>query len=205
MARTRNELSSIDFHQLIGGPLSAVVKAQAEAARTTVEFIQSVGFKGGQGGGGNQGEAKEGLEWGEVRSATFQYKRVNDDGQPVDATVTVPLLTMLPIPYIRVDNTDIEFNAKITDVVTSESTLSVGVDTSASGGYSFPLSPWKAEFKATMSTKYDSKSRSTFNSEYQMNVKVHAVQDEMPAGLTRLLGILEKSVLPVGEGKDQTQ
>ena len=38
------ELSSIDFSAVIGGPLTAVVEAQSTAAMSTVDFIKSVGF-----------------------------------------------------------------------------------------------------------------------------------------------------------------
>jgi len=39
------ELSSIDFESMLGGPLIAVVHAQAQAAMSTVNFIKEVGFK----------------------------------------------------------------------------------------------------------------------------------------------------------------
>jgi hypothetical protein len=39
------ELASIDFANLIGGPLMAVVDAQAKAAQSTVAFIKRVGFQ----------------------------------------------------------------------------------------------------------------------------------------------------------------
>ena len=38
------ELASLDFKNLIGGPLSAVVEAQAMAAESTVNFIKNMGF-----------------------------------------------------------------------------------------------------------------------------------------------------------------
>lgn len=45
MAPHGRELSSIDFESMLGGPLSAVVNAQAQAAMTTVTFIKEVGFE----------------------------------------------------------------------------------------------------------------------------------------------------------------
>lgn len=41
------ELSSIDFQAMLGGPLMAVVNAQAQAAMSSVNFIKAVGFKPG--------------------------------------------------------------------------------------------------------------------------------------------------------------
>ena len=39
------ELSSINFSNMIGSPLRAVIEAQAESALSTVNFIKAVGFK----------------------------------------------------------------------------------------------------------------------------------------------------------------
>ena len=44
MANLGRELSSINFEAMLGGPLIAVVNAQAQAAMTTVDFIKQVGF-----------------------------------------------------------------------------------------------------------------------------------------------------------------
>lgn len=41
------EPSSINFQSMLGGPLIAVVNAQAQAAMSTVNFIKAVGFKPG--------------------------------------------------------------------------------------------------------------------------------------------------------------
>ena len=38
------QLGALPFGNIIGGPLVAAVEAQAKAARSTVEFIQSVAF-----------------------------------------------------------------------------------------------------------------------------------------------------------------
>ena len=39
-----DELASLDFESMIGGPLNAVIKAQAQSAVTSVDFIKAVGF-----------------------------------------------------------------------------------------------------------------------------------------------------------------
>ena len=45
MPNPGQELSSIDFASMLGGPLVAVIDAQAQAAMSTVNFIKEVGFK----------------------------------------------------------------------------------------------------------------------------------------------------------------
>src|SRR5712664_3729781 len=45
MPNVGQELASIDFASMLGGPLIAVVNAQAQAAMSSVNFIKAVGFE----------------------------------------------------------------------------------------------------------------------------------------------------------------
>jgi hypothetical protein len=92
------ELSSIDFQSMIGGPLTAVIKAQAQSAQTSVDFIKSVGF--------NAIDAP--TDPGKPTMVTFEYDKPiesKDSSGAITVTatpfkLTVPILTMLPIPYM---------------------------------------------------------------------------------------------------------
>ena len=113
------ELASLDFANLIGGPLNAVVEAQAKSAITTANFIREVAFDSD----------------GKVIDVNFTYNRKNDDGKDQQFTLTVPFLTMLPVPYITIVDAVVEFNAKITSINESstESTFSQEVNASVGG------------------------------------------------------------------------
>src|SRR6266852_4211047 len=45
MPNVGQELATIDFASMLGGPLVAVVNAQSQAAMSSVNFIKSVGFE----------------------------------------------------------------------------------------------------------------------------------------------------------------
>ena len=49
-ANPGTELSSLNFGNMIGGPLCAVIEAQTQAARATADFIKTVGFDKTTGG-----------------------------------------------------------------------------------------------------------------------------------------------------------
>ncbi|MCW5213126.1 DUF2589 domain-containing protein, partial [Desulfobulbus sp. TB] len=146
------ELSSINFQSMIGGPLTAVIKAQAQSAQTSVDFIKSVGF--------NPSDAQE--DPGKPTMVTFEYTKLiekkDDSGtvstEPVPMQLTVPILTMLPIPFIRVEETTIDFNAKINAVSesTTASSKELGVSLNAKGGWG----PVSAELKCSYSAKKSS-------------------------------------------------
>ena len=183
------ELSSLDFQSMIGGPLSAVVKAQADSAVTSVDFIKAVGFNTNE-----QGQVTDPV------MVTFAYdKPVEETG--ADGTtklvakkynLTVPFLTMLPIPFIRVEETTIDFNAKITSVRESSSKSEHGLNSElkAKAGWGWGSASLKVNYSYKKSTSSNAKVERT----YSMAVHVRAVQDELPAGTERLLGILENVI-----------
>ena len=89
-------LSGIPLNNLIASPLNACVHAQAEAAHTTMNFINSFGLAD------VNGENKEAVY------VTFTYER---EGQKV--LLKVPILTIVPIPYIAIDTLDINFTCTL--------------------------------------------------------------------------------------------
>lgn len=198
MSRAVEELQQIPFSQLIGAPLKAAVEAQALAAQSTIEFIHKVGFKHSGFGGDDQdlvfSDPDEDANAGELRSVTFSYQKKGENEALEEFSLTVPFLAITPIPYIRIDEMTIDFNAKLTDSVERKTSSTFKLDTSVKGSYSAFWSPIKIE--ARVSATYNQKSSSTERQqrEYAMQIHVRAVQDEMPAGLSRMLDILEQAI-----------
>lgn len=275
------ELSSIDFASMIGGPLNAVINAQAQAAISSVNFIKAVGFEpnavdangatqpgkpvyvafkypkevaafqpardeldtitvddGGQdysseptvtliGGGGSGAAAVATVSNGVVTAVTVTNrgsgytqaptvsfsgggaakqakataKVVHTDAvaaQIQEMKLEVPILTMLPIPFITIDEVTIDFHAKITSVEFSKTDESLGVNADLSVQQGWP----GGSAKLNVAVAYQ-KSNSQGNSvdrQYSLAVRMTGSQAEAPAGLDRILGILEKSMFerPVG-------
>ena len=177
-------LQGIPFSALIGGPLGAAVDAQAQSAKTTIDFIQNVGLTGPP-----------------DNRKTIQVEFVYyADGR--EAKLIVPLLTILPIPYLSVDSVDINFKASINASSSTYQENTTQEETAASGSAEVkfgwgPVSA-KASFQASYSSKKDSKAtaESKYSVEYTMEVKVHAGQEDMPAGLAKVLNILGDSITP---------
>lgn len=200
MANPGTELASLDFGNLIGGPLKAVITAQSIAAQSTVDFIKSVGFY--QEG---QTDADGNDIGGTPVYVHFKYPKEISPYQPATEGVpardavyqnmefATPILVMVPVPFIKVDIITIDFNAKITSMETqSESAdLSIGVDLEVKqrwpGG--------SAKLNVAVAYKKSTSSGSSIERTYSMAVHVQASQDEMPAGMEKLLGILEGAMI----------
>lgn len=173
-------LQAIPFGSIIGGPLKACIEAQAMAAQTSWQFIQEVGLNTDP----NTGQK-------EAVNVSFQFMQ---NGHMVQ--LNVPLLTIVPIPYIAIHDIDINFKANISasSSSVSEQSSSSALDVGAEASIGAKWGPFHmdAKMKANYSSKKDSKAtqESKYSVEYTMDVAVKAGQDSMPAGLAKVLELL---------------
>ncbi len=128
-------------------------------------------------------------------------KRTGHDAVPAvyqDMVLQVPILTIVPVPFIRVATTDIELNVKINSINTSEDSSSTNSYAGTTGSASYNGLFVKGNISMNASIAHQKKSSSTeeIKKEYSLNIKIHAVQDDVPAGLGRVLDILEESIVP---------
>ena len=184
-----NALQAIPFAALIGGPLDACIKAQAAAAKTSWEFINQVGLTIDP----VTGEKK-------AINVTFQY---NNNGKMT--TLIVPLLVIVPIPYLAIDKVSIDFLANISAGSSSTSETSsdteLGVDVTAEASLKVGPFSLNVTANANYSSKQHSKASqdSSYSVEYTMGVQVEGGQADMPAGLTTILNILQGSISSVND------
>ncbi len=181
-------MASLPIDVLIARPLDAAVRAQAFAAETTVRFVKEVGLD----------------DNGNVRMTTmrFSYTYVTDEGEEeeVEREISVPFLTMVPIPFIRISEVDIDLSFRIRNIVVDSKEKSLSVSAGAEAN-------WKV-FKVSVNASYSSKrtTKSKIDRSAEVDIRVKAVQDEMPEGLRILLNILNEGLraqevgAPAGQG-----
>ena len=188
-----NAMQAIPFSSMIGGPLNACIEAQAMAARTSWEFIKEVGLNTDEKG---------------QKSAVMVAFSFNRGGRMVQ--LNVPLLTIVPIPYIAINTIDINFKASIS---ASSSTASESSEHTEAGGevnakakLNLGLFSLQANLKANYSSKKDSKAtaESKYSVESTIDVAVKAGQESMPAGMAKVLELLG-TALDVVDAKGELQ
>jgi hypothetical protein len=198
--RAVKELRDIPFGYLIGEPLKAAIEAQAIAAKTTIDFIEKVGFLPHK---VNNIPVRDSMLFadedadaiaGEVRNVKFTYKKRDENNVESSFELSVPILSIVPIPILRVDEVMIDFTAKLTDVVENASKENFQLSAQADGNYKSWWSPVALEFRTAMSYESSKTSSSRYTRDYTMSIHVRAVQDDMPAGLSKILDILESTI-----------
>lgn len=189
------QFAGLQMDQLIGAPLRAAADASTQLANSTADFINSVGFD----------------EKGNVRNVIFGYQQrsVNEDGTSNldEMKVHVPLLAIVPIPNLQVDEVNILFDMEVKQSEKSESAK----DLSASLSGSAKLGFIKVNVSGSVSA-HQSNTRSTDNSA-KYHVDVRATNHGTPEGLARVLDMMAANVAPVlvgstlkdGNGQDLSE
>ncbi len=196
------DLQAMPFGEMIGGPLSACVEAQEKAALTTVNFIRNVGFV----------KDKDNNPTDTVVNVTFMYKRENKMVE-----LTVPLLTIVPIPFIAIDTVNINFKANLKSFQRetgkqkeAESDYQHNYENSSTkkaslGWGSVSRDRSYSSATATVSTKKDSVATQTsqYSVEATIDINVVAHQESMPAGMAKVLEMLNQAIFLEPTDKDE--
>jgi hypothetical protein len=173
-----DQFAGLDMKALIGGPLSAAAEASINLAQGTASFINKVGFN----------EDKS------ARTVLFKFEKSDNDplGNPLksEMRMEVPLLAIVPIPNLQIDEVNILFDMEVRQCEKSDSSTDGGG--SFSGGANFGIA--KMSVSGSVAT-HSSNTRSSDNSA-KYHVDVSAANHGMPEGLARVLDIMAAATSP---------
>lgn len=157
-SKVASALNSIPFGNIIGGPLAACVRAQAEAAQTTIDFIR--GF--------TMTDSELDPEGVEPITVTFTFIMNGEKTR-----MTVPLMTIVPIPYMHIDYVNLNFTADITACDDGKMEAKYATE-----GYT--------------RTEDDEQSVSV---ESKMGINVRASTSSMPSGMAKMLEFFTNNLI----------
>ena len=174
------------MESLIGTPLKAACDAQVMLAQSTVNFIRDVGFEGDK-----------------TRTADFSYTRHvvtgkdglgNDIIDKEDIGLEVPVLAIVNIPSMMVDEVDITFDMEVKSAESSKETQDTKGEYSAKAKLGWGPFSVTANVSGSVASHKENTRSSDNSAKY--HVQVHASQAGTPEGLSRVLDIIQDSVAP---------
>lgn len=146
----------ISFSSLLGVPLAACVEAQQQAAECCYDYVKRVGFQHDD----EQGE----------NSAVMVKFYFELQGQWRE--LSVPLLTLVPLPYMSIGTVDLRFSAEVNANEDGEI-----IGKYADGGYS---------------ENREQEQHHEYSSRF--NVRIQARNGELPSGFQRVLTYLSEHI-----------
>lgn len=172
------QFAGLQMDQLIGAPLRAAAEASTLLADSTAEFINRVGFDGGK-----------------VRTVAFGYQKrsVNEDGTSNldEMKVDIPMLAIVPIPNLQVDEVNVLFDMEVKQSERQESSMDLGASITGT----MNLGIIKVSVTGSISA-HQSNTRSSDNSA-KYHVDVRAANHGTPEGLARVLDMMAANVAPM--------
>jgi hypothetical protein len=198
------QFQGLPMESLIGGPLKAAAQSQIMLARSTAEFITTVGF---------DPDPNDATKPGATRYVTFTFDRPAQGWSPPAANppapggpvpertppiervqLEVPLLAIVPVPNLQIDTVDIVFDMEVKSSETQreENDLQVGWEVEAGA----QIGPFHIQVKVNGQVKQHKEYTRSSDNSARYHVEVHATNHGMPEGLARVFDIMASSIAP---------
>lgn len=165
-------MKAIDFGSLLGAQVTGLVEAELEAAESTSQFIEAVGFKKSEDGS---------LA---LRMVAFDMVRRDSDGKMRKHTINIPALTLVPLPLLTVESATIDFYARVESVL----------DRQDDEQSKLPRRRFATAKRKRLVTRLARSQKAGEHLEADLNVKVKLAQSPFPLGIERLLNTADLSV-----------
>lgn len=170
------QFAGLQMDQLMGAPLRAAADASIQLAESTADFIRKVGFD----------------HEGKTRTAAFGYHRFipgEDGGSMEEMRVDIPLLAVVPIPNLQVDEVNLFFDIEVKQSERRDSAMELSAGASGKPG------ALKVGITGNVSA-HQANTRSTDNSA-KYHVDIRAANHGVPEGLARVLDMMAANMTPV--------
>lgn len=206
------QFTGLPMRDLIGGPLDAAAKANGMMAATQTKFLLDTAFAVKHEEGKEDTYTPILIRMTLTRGVLVPADSTEAAGEPkimeVTTTFDLPLLTILPLNSLAVDEVSIKFDMEVKSSYSEASSDKTEEKVAQEGSFSakFQYGPFSAEVKGSAS--YDSSTSSSRDKHYeksnsaQYSVSVHAGQLPLPDGVKTIIAAFTNAITPITMPKD---
>jgi hypothetical protein len=213
--------TGLPMRDLIGGPLMAATEANNQMVMTQTKYILDTGFNRIA---LDEKDPEKGYRYEPIMVNLVLKRPViiepgpDKDGKPqppiietVTSEVDVPIISLMPIPTLGVDEVDISFDMEVKSSYGSTQSSSQANELAAKSSFEAKLGygPFSVSVKGSVSYNQSSKSSSetthTASNSASYHVQVHAAQQPVPKGLSLILEAYAKNIGPFTLPNDKDQ
>lgn len=206
------QFSGLPLDSLIAGPLNASANANAAMALTQTNFILTNGFnKTVTGTAPNTTTTYEpimismSLTRGVITppDPTATPPVTETTIQQVKTSFDLPVLTIIPINSLGVDNVDIQFEMEVKSSTSEDTSQQSSNSSQGSGGFEAKMGWGPVSVSVHGSVSYDHKDSQTHSTHYQASnsakytLHVHAGQLPIPKGVNTIIQAFANAIQPI--------
>lgn len=184
MPNDKNERVSsrvMELKDLIAGPLLATIDADSLSAQRYLNYLLKIAFESYDPMTGRTGAP---------RMLTFHYKSHDLTGSRLQ-TVSIPVLTLVPLPLLQIHEADFDFDIRVLDVSSRQRTEVFSFETGQAEPTDDGTDDNDLRLRVTLAAAGSGKAEQSANARDSLtaNMKVHVRmrQADMPGGLSMLL------------------
>lgn len=182
----------MELKDLISGPLVATIDADTISARRYLSYLCELAF---------ESYDHETGKAGPLRMLEFSYLTSSTEGQRIQK-VSIPMLTLVPLPLLQVQEADFDFDIQIVDALQADrnSTFSLNNPLDDTGKDSKSETSEGVKLRVTMAPQNNtltSKNDSSLTANMKISVKMR--QADLPGGLTKLLNLTTSNAMSAEE------
>ncbi|KXF82314.1 DUF2589 domain-containing protein [Enterovibrio coralii] len=193
------QFSGLPIKSLISAPLLAGAEANAKMALTQTQFLLSTCFN-------VEGEEPNQTYKPIMINMTLTRSVIKADGEagaPVETKFDLPLMTIMPLNSLAVDEVSVNFEMEVKSSFSNDKETSSQSERAAEGKFSAKVGYgcFSAEVSGSVSSK--SSSASSEKSHYEKSnsakydIHAHAGQLPLPEGVTTIIQAFAQNVTPI--------
>ncbi len=183
----KEKLKGLPMGELIGAPLRAVCDAQLQLAQASFEFINKIGFK--------EDDGKTNMLEFDVERP-YQTQEGNGQYEKYTQHVQAPLLGLVPIPSLLIEDTTIDFQMEVSSTEVSKDSTTKSGETKTSANIKLGLfGKGSFDIQGKVSSSRENTRSTNQSAKYQ--VHVYARQQSPTEGMSRLMDILADCTTPL--------
>lgn len=169
----------MELKDLISGPLVATIDADSISTRRYLQYFYELAFE--------SYNHKTG-ETGKLRMLEFTYSE-QENGTSKQKCVSIPLLTLVPLPLLQVKEADFDFDIQIIDALSADKNSTFSFKGKDDGEESIPEGVKLRASLAASNIEGSLEKKARQGLAANMKVKVKMQQADMPGGLSNLLSL----------------
>ncbi|MEW6982675.1 DUF2589 domain-containing protein [Colwelliaceae bacterium 6471] len=193
------QFSGLPIKSLISAPLLAGAEANAKMAITQTQFLLSTCFNV-TGAAGSEEYKPIMINMTLTRSV---IKPDGSAGTPVETKFDLPLLTIMPLNSLAVDNITVNFEMEVKSSFSNDKETSEESEKAAEGSFSAKVGWGCFSAEVSGSVSASSKSASSEKSHYEKSnsakyeINAHAGQLPLPEGVTTIIQAFSQCIAPI--------
>jgi hypothetical protein len=184
------QLEVLEFGELLGSLLGAIVTAQQQSARATVDFIEAVGLTAA----GPDGVSA-------MRTVALRFRKRDANGDVADFEVEVPLLTLVNPPALSVAEATLDFGYELLGTertaapppAVSNAPPPAAPDVAPSGAVILPIDR-PVKLRGVVRTTPTPEGPADQRTSFTVNVHVVVRQEPTSVGVQRLFNLAELGI-----------